>query len=140
MMVKVEFSDDGVYVYEDVKTSEGFNRTEVVCWVQREWEEDPDIVPAICETVRLALLNPSRLRLLLERTAEHDEQVADYVDACDRICPACTAVMEPHDEPILEDDALWQQVYCPECRAYFVEIYRLVDLADIRGLEHEHVV
>ncbi|NIQ79932.1 MAG: hypothetical protein GTN93_17965, partial [Anaerolineae bacterium] len=91
-----------------------------------EWHEDPDIVPSICNAIVLALTNPSALRLLLHKEADHDEIAAAYVAANDRICPWCTAMMEEHEEMVIEKEVGLQGVFCPNCKAFMTEAWKLI--------------
>jgi hypothetical protein len=124
-MMMIEITAGDIHIYAD------HPENEIVCWVSDEWEEDPDIVPAICRAVALALTNPSALRILLRKEADHDRAATDYVSASDRICPWCTAMMEPHEDMTIEKGFGLQDAYCPSCKAFVTEAWRLVDLIDV---------
>ena len=53
--MRVEIEADGIYITKD-------NGEEVVMWDEQEWRDDPTVVPAIANAVRLALTNPADLR------------------------------------------------------------------------------
>jgi len=52
--MKVEINSDYITITND----EGY---EVCHWISDEWEEDPFIVPAIANAIRMASVEPGRL-------------------------------------------------------------------------------
>jgi hypothetical protein len=54
---EVEVGDDSIHIYEGDQ--------EIVMWDREEWEEDPSIVPAIANAIRLAYTDMDTLRNLI---------------------------------------------------------------------------
>ena len=56
--------------------------TEIVHWTIDEWEEDPTIVPAIANAIRMAHTNPE---FLIEINKRHIDSIRKLQDECNNI-------------------------------------------------------
>ena len=64
-----------VVVDEDFIAVNMEDGTEIVCWNQDEWEEDPTIVPAICNAIDMAYTDPDRLIGINQRHIDSQKDI-----------------------------------------------------------------
>jgi len=64
-----------VEVLEEEITISIVDGPEVVHWVHTEWEEDPTVVPAIANAIRLAYTAPAYLVELNRKHIDSQEQI-----------------------------------------------------------------
>ena len=58
-IIKIEFTEDHIRIYEGEK--------EIVGWVQTEWEEDSNVVFSIVNAVMLACIDIQKLKKILKK-------------------------------------------------------------------------
>jgi len=91
MTSEVLVVEGGIYISDDLG--------EIVCWVQDEWEEDPTIVPAICNAIKMFYLDgPAALRASIN----HPVQDPRWITALD--------VGDEHHPEVTLSDKQWDHV------------------------------
>lgn len=73
--VEFEFADDSGEVNTvGVHLVDAVTREHLVCWTGEEWKEDPEILPAIFNAIKLAYTDPDAIYLVAgwkkDKTAE----------------------------------------------------------------------